>query len=91
MCVRACTCMCAPWGNLQGLLPIVALVDGLDHVWVHQAWLLVTLPLPFLLAGAERTGGEEEVRQGWYPLKGGASEVNMSLNFCISTYERSLR
>lgn len=46
----------------SGLLPIVALVDGLDHVFVHQAWFLVTLPLLFLMAGTGKTGGKEEVR-----------------------------
>lgn len=57
-----CTCMCVHWGHFQGLSPVVALVDGADHVLVHQAWLLITFPLPFLLAGAGRIGGKEEVR-----------------------------
>lgn len=49
-------------GHFQGLSPVVALVDGADHVLVHQAWLLITFPLPFLLAGAGRIEGKEEVR-----------------------------
>lgn len=58
-------------GHRQGLSPVVALVDGVDHVLVHQAWLLVTLPLPFLLARAGTTGEKEEVSAGWHPAKGG--------------------
>lgn len=61
------TCMGAPLGRVQGLSPVVALVDGVDHVLVHQAWFLITLPLPFLLAGAGRTGGKEEVSGSWAP------------------------
>lgn len=49
-----------PLGHFQGLLPIVAPVDGIDHVLVHQAWLLITLPLPFLLAGAGEREGRSE-------------------------------
>lgn len=52
--------MCVCPGALQGLLPVVALVDGVDHVLVHQAWLLITLPLPVLLAGAGRMGGRKK-------------------------------
>lgn len=46
--------------SLQGASPIVALVDSIDHVLVHQAWLLVTLPLSILLAGTARKGGRSE-------------------------------
>lgn len=53
-------CVCAQWGLFRGLLPVVALVDGVDHVLVHQAWLLVTLPPPLLLAGAKK---EQEGRK----------------------------
>lgn len=42
--------------HFPGLSPVVALVDGVDHVSVHQAGLLITLPLPFRLAGA---GGQQ--------------------------------
>lgn len=62
--------MCVCTGVQQGLLPVVSLVDGVDHVLVHQAWLLVTLPLPILLAGAGRTEGREEVRGAGQPLAG---------------------
>lgn len=57
-----CACTCAHWGHAVGLSPVVAVVDGLDHVFVHQAWLLVTLPPLFLMAGTGKTGGKEEVR-----------------------------
>lgn len=66
---RMCVCVCVHRGHLQGLSPVVALVDGVDHVLVHQAWLLITLPLPFLLAGAGRTGGKRSAGGG-HLLKG---------------------
>lgn len=36
----------------QSLSPVVAPIDGINHVRVNETWVLVTLPLPLLLAGA---------------------------------------
>ena len=69
-----CMCVCATWGHFQGLSPVVAPVDGVDHVFVHQAWLLVTLPLPLLLAGARRAETKRWGGGAGHPLKGGAQK-----------------
>lgn len=61
---RECRCVCAQWGHFQGLSPVVALINGVDHVLVHQAWLLVTLPPSLLLAGARRAEGRKRWRGG---------------------------
>lgn len=76
-------CVCATWGHFQGLSPVVAPVDGVDHVFVHQAWLLVTLPPPLLLAGARRG----EMKGGGLGIlrREGGSEVNVDLRLCASS------
>ena len=70
VCVLCARVPAGPPARFQGLSPVVALVDGVDHVPVHQAWLLITLPLPFLLTGAGGTAGKEDVRGCWAASEG---------------------